>query len=703
MPTHPRLCTALILALACSGDPLAARDEPPGGLAPLDPREVWRPSRFDTLGPAISITFPPAGSYTSSDAVLLRGTAHDDGAVEDLVVDGIAGLVGGDGTWTLEVPLEPGVNTLQVTATDPGGHVATASVDIVRSWHLAETRDVAWDAARSVAWVLDRRQDALIGLDPASGYAWIASDRSHGGGLDLLSPIGLLLDGDRALVTDDVWDAVVEIDLVTGDRTVISDHDHGAGPALSQPAGMAWSGGEIAVVDGTRVLFVDPDTGTRRLGSGAGVGAGDELGGAVSIAVEGSVGWVVDSAADAIVEIDLATGDRRVVSSDLIGAGPEYAVPNDLHLLDPSTAWVTDNGLDAVLRVDLTTGDRTVWSGEGVGTGPAYRWPRGVAEGPDGTVLVVDSELGAFFVVDEAGNRTLPELTRAGSPRTHRQPQQLVLEGGTAWVVDDLRDALIRFVPGEETTVVSDVDHGAGEALVRPVSLATHEGAWWVLDPGLGALVQVDPATGDRTAVSSATVGQGPLLDDGIAVAVQGRRSFVVLGGAEPAVVEIDLATGDRRLWSGRGLGAGPTLGAPSGLLLEGGTLVVSDLSGASGKGIGGRLIGVDPDSGDRHLISELELAGLGAPFVDPRAPTVAPDGHLLVSDGGLPGILRVDPETGDRTVVSDVGVGGGPWMRTPVGAWVHPETGHLVVADRGVAALFWVDAVTGERVAVLR
>ena len=73
-----------------------------------------------------------------------------------------------------------------------------------------------------------------------------------------------------------------------------------------------------------------------------------------------------------------------------------------------------------------------------------------------------------------------------------------------------------------------------------------------------------------------------------------------------------------------------------------------------------GRLWRVDPDSGDRTLVSSNEH-GRGPLFDSPTAILPTPDGGLLVVNYGsahenLPwtfSVMRVDPVTGDRTIVS--------------------------------------------------
>lgn len=165
-------------------------------------------------------------------------------------------------------------------------------------------------------WVVDSGLDALLWVDVATGTRTV-----HATGL--ADPESVVLDaaGNRALIVNNLSDSVVAIDLTSGIETVISD--------VSRP---------VAGAD----MFVDPtalvlDSATNRV-------------------------LVADAFLNAIIEVSLADGERRIISDS---ATPDSSnplqYPSDL-VLDRANnrLLVVDAVLDDVWAVDLSTGARTI-------------------------------------------------------------------------------------------------------------------------------------------------------------------------------------------------------------------------------------------------------------------------------------------------------------------------------------------------------
>ena len=128
-----------------------------------------------------------------------------------------------------------------------------------------------------------------------------------------------------------------------------------------------------------------------------------------------------------------------------------------------------------------------------------------------------------------------------------------------------------------------------------------------VVDAGLNAVIRVDPTTGDRTIISRRLDEDNELDPRGIAVEADG--SLVVVDSGLDAVVRVDPTTGDRTIIS---------------------------------------MIIIDPDDPDDMG------RGSGPGFDVPRGIAVKDDGSLVVIDEGLDAVVGVDPETGDRTIISE-------------------------------------------------
>ena len=88
-------------------------------------------------------------------------------------------------------------------------------------------------------------------------------------------------------------------------------------------------------------------------------------------------------------------------------------------------------------------------------------------------------------------------------------------------------------------------------------------------------------------------------------------------------------------------------------------------------------------------------LVILGAGNVD-LVVSEAVAGGLVLTDNTLDAVFRVDPDTGDRPIISKGGaVGAGPGFGSAFGIAVESD-GNFVVTDRGLFAVFRVDPGAG-------
>lgn len=82
---------------------------------------------------------------------------------------------------------------------------------------------------------------------------------------------------------------------------------------------------------------------------------------AVALDTTNNRALVVDSTIDALVAIDLDTGERTVISGAGIGSGTEFTLPKDIALdLDNNRVLLIDSGLDVLFSIDLDTGERSI-------------------------------------------------------------------------------------------------------------------------------------------------------------------------------------------------------------------------------------------------------------------------------------------------------------------------------------------------------
>ncbi len=295
----------------------------------------------------------------------------------------------------------------------------------------------------------------------------------------------------------------------------------GSGPKFKRPSGIAVeASGDLVVtdIDLNAVLRVDATTGNRLILSDVGVGAGTAFALLQAIAVEASGDLVaVDQVWDAVIRVDPVTGDRTIVSDPSTGAGaPVYSLFG-IAVEASGNLVVTDPSAQAVLRVDPVTGDRTTVSRVfgGVGSGPNFDFPDGIAVEASGDLVVADSELDAVIRVDPVtGDRTIVSGRFTGSGPKLISPEDIAVEASGDLVVTG-----------------------------RP------------LFGNSGAVFRVDPVTGDRTIVSDASTGMGPLIGtpgfSGVdAIAVDASGDLVVADSDWQAVLRVDSLTGDRTMVS---------------------------------------------------------------------------------------------------------------------------------------------------------
>ena len=170
---------------------------------------------------------------------------------------------------------------------------------------------------------------------------------------------------------------VVEVNPGTGVRTLISGDGTGSGPELSDPYSVAVEAdGDIlvAAMDITtgypQLLRISPATGNRAIVTGNGVGSGPSLTILATVALERGVIYLMDFAGT-IQSVDPVTGDRTLISGPARGTGPALVAPVSLTSDSPDSVVVADRdhlpavtgkGRGALIRVDLATGNRTVLS-----------------------------------------------------------------------------------------------------------------------------------------------------------------------------------------------------------------------------------------------------------------------------------------------------------------------------------------------------
>lgn len=681
--------------------------------------------------PTARVVFPLPVGLTEDALVTVRGTASPGAPVTPgapvapvraVRVNGVAATSPNDFLdWSVEVPLALGPNLLRVEVEDSAGviNADADSMSIVRASPLIfEPTGIAVNPAGTLAVVYDRVTDALVSVDLATGERKVVSDAATGSGpLVRIEQVTFTSTGSEVLAVDAPDGTVLAIELATGDRELISGNGRGSGEGLDFPGSLALdeqSGVVFVGDDGDdgnfRLLRVNLANGNRTVLSGT--DSGDMVHGAgpsfsfiedILLDPANNRVLVVDSGLPAVMAVDLATGDRRVLSDAGTGDGPEPVFPVALARgPTPDELYIADRDLEAVLHVDLITGDRTVISDEVTGTGVPLPFMIAMAAHPDGQRIFVADDLHLVPVaVDVAtGARSLVDPTTVvGSGPVFEDPEGVAVDGarGLALVSDDGLDAIVAvdLATGERTFLGDD----------SSVTLADPEGITFdpvagravVLDSTLDACVAIDLGAGARTVLSSDEVGSGPDMSDpqSLALDAAGTTAYVSdLGRA--AVFTVNLLTQERTILSDNNLSGGIAFEDPAGLLLDQARnrVVVADFTAEA-------VIAVDLDSGER---TELGAGGSGPDVGGPSAIALTADPDVaLVYDELNDRYLLLDLVTGDRTLFSSAELRTGVFLGTPFTLTVDVSRNVLLVADADSGALIAFDIATGERLIVSR
>ncbi len=292
-----------------------------------------------------------------------------------------------------------------------------------------------------------------------------------------------------------------------------------------------------------------------------------------------------------------------------------------------------------------------------------------------------------------------------GSSDKSLQPEDIpVLSEGDILLTDVAQRALFRIHPGTgDRTVVTDRIGGVPRQIARDANgdlLMTLSGS------GLPIVLRFDVRTGDLFIVSSGgspvdpnvpIIGSGPAFLGPVGLVREPSGQLIVGDQPSATIFRVDPNSGDRAVVSGPGRGDGPpftgrikqfALDADGNLLL-----VVGSVS----QGGEGRIFRIDPNSGDRAVVSGPEM-GEGPRLMDPEGIVLSTLNTIFVTDIGQAAVIRVDPLSGDRTIISSPFMGEGELPDIPSGLAFN-TLDQLLVADRTV--IYRVDIDTGDRTVI--
>lgn len=347
------------------------------------------------------IEFPPP-SATIASSIIVRGTTVGTDMVTALSVAGqTAQTTDGFAHWQVTIPLALGSNPLPMVASTALGPVtdATHTGVLGSADEQSLTRGVGQWPGRALGLcyepvsgrvlLTDDNVDGLYAVNPDTGDRTLISDSESGTGpgtgFAIVRPTVVTALGNTAWVADPP--VVVKIDLATGDRVLAAGGGAtSTGPEPGTVVGLAVDPGNAARIlllngEGT-LMGMDATSGNRTVISSDVVGAGPTLQNAVAMAVDaaGHHAYALVVYQNVVVQVDLSNGNRANVLAS--GAMPRFNQPEHIAWVEPFGIFVWSD--DALFAVDVTTGAKTPIQGAGA----LLRSIQGLASWPWGLLTV---------------------------------------------------------------------------------------------------------------------------------------------------------------------------------------------------------------------------------------------------------------------------------------------------------------------------
>lgn len=400
-----------------------------------------------------------------------------------------------------------------------------------------------------------------------------------------------------------------------------------------------------------------------------------------------------------------------------VGSGVDFNNPRGISIDNNGDFIVADFGNGNIYRVDGGTGNRVLLSDPtNAAQGPALVSPAGVVVLKDGRIFVSDTSVQAVIEVDPVtGNRSL--LTQPGDLVTpfgiaagpvkrlgsfSRLPEVLVVSDTGSNARDEIigpvlvnpNNGNIRHI-STEANRVADIQYNDPRAVA-----VSNKGRIYIGNFGSGSIIEVRPRTGVRRIISQNAsdgdaVGTGPEFGSIIDIAVNkaGTRVFVVDLDLE-AVLNVQIKSGNRTVetqtFGDPTIGAGTDLVNPAGIeIIEGGkngSIMVTDF------GLPG-LVKVERTDSSRSVFSSSDIVGFGGP----RDLAVLTNGNIVVADFATERVLEVNGNNGTSEVLSGSTQGSGLGFNGPV-AIIELDDDTLAVSEFNQNAVFAVDRTTGNR-----
>lgn len=485
--------------------------------------------------------------------------------------------------------------------------------------------------------IVDSGNNRILAVDQEGGIAQPVILEIASVPVVLDDPRGIAVSDNTLFVADRGNNRILAADTNSGEPPFVTEELLvNISPALASPEGLVADHNTLYISDGlNRIVRVGISSGPSNPLPGEAdllpiTGLQQGLGDARGLALSPTHLYIADTNLDRIVRVPLGGGNAEEVDVDDVGG---LFAPTDVLSLGDGEIIITDSGNNRLVVVDFDPPRSEAHSFAALIPG-GFSSPGGLAAGQ------------ALFVADSGNNRIVRieiENDGDGDGESDQFVENLV-------VTDTGNNSVIRVYEDGNREVLSDNSTGNGPSFIqlRDIDIDPN-GYFLVTDPGYPGILRVDPHSGDRSMVADESGSHGtgvPLTNiDRITIGNDGHI-YVTVGfdhpgfDPYPALLRIDPNSGDRMILSGLdegGLevgsgGIGTFFGEPSDIDFDqlSGQVFVADLFGSS-------VYSVDPfdptfeaPSGDRVLRVH-NSQGTGATLVEPVALTLWEDNVLIL------------------------------------------------------------------------
>lgn len=473
-------------------------------------------------------------------------------------------------------------------------------------------------------------------------------------------------------------------------------------PTLNRPEGL--------VVDRSSELtyLVDSDTksiysvnksGLRKLISGSKKGTGEAFRAIdrIALGLSNQFLYVSDSRNDLIFQINIENGNRTIISSDTVGNGSNYRLPNGLVAESGSSLLIVDALNSRIVRTNIKSGDNFEVSGSQVGLGERLQQPRDIALSDNKkTAYVTDLDRKAILSIDlTTGNRQIISSENVGSGEELTQPESIVVNHASNRL----------FVTNWSKVIAIDLDTGDRQLLS---SFARGKGAepgiYWdlellgsegivVSDVDNEMLVLINTDTGDRSIYTqkSGSYASSWVQPEGIAIS-RSDSAIIVSDPGLGKVVNLDLSNQQTTVIldkSSENFSPNMPINRFAYDALNERFYFAANLFS--------KVVAFEPPNPIGRTIFDEELTEeylgiIGSIVVSPER------SYLYYSARDAASIYQVNIETGERTAIASPSVGSGLEIHRPVDLFMDDINNQIFALSDSAETLFLINIETQER-----